>query len=98
MPQHAAQLPHPPSKIFQAQIFWHLTTFFESRKNLWHYYYRLARLASMPSYTRQTCPLCYPHYAAMGLYSRQPNTSSSIVTIFLLLGMPLETTRGIYQT
>jgi hypothetical protein len=97
-PQHPALLPHISLKLLQVQMFWHSTSLYGSRKRHWQCSYGPARMASMPSYTRHVCPLCCPHFAAVSLDTRQPNTSSSIAAIFQQPDRPLETTRGIYQT
>ncbi len=86
--QLKAVLTPPPLRLLKVQMFWHSTSFYESQKQPWQCSYGRARMASMPSFTRHACPLCCPHSAAVGLDSRQPNTSSSTASILQQPGTP----------
>jgi hypothetical protein len=97
-PQPKALPLQPPLRLLKAQLFWHSTSFYESQKGPWQCSYEPERMASMPSYIRHACHQSFPHYAAVGLATKQQNTSSSTAAIFQLQGMPLETTRAAYQT
>jgi hypothetical protein len=79
-------------------MFWHFTSFYESLKQPWQCSYKLGRMASMPSYTRHACHQSFPHFAAVGLATRQQNISLSAAAIFKLQGRLLETIRAAYQT
>ncbi len=95
-PQPKALLLQPPLRLLQGQMFWHSTSFYESRKRPWQCGYEPERMASMPSYIRHACHQSFPHYAAVGLATKQQNTSSSTAAVFQLQGTPSETTRAAY--
>jgi hypothetical protein len=85
-------------RLFQVQMFWLFTSIYEGQKRPWQCSYKLGRMATLPFYNRNTCQQSFPHFAAVGLATRQQNTSSSTAAIFQLQGMPLETIRVAYQT
>jgi hypothetical protein len=74
------------AKFLQVQMFWHSTSFYKHHKGPWQCSYKPRRTASMTFYNWHACPLSFPHFAAVGLATRQKNTSSSTAAIFWLQG------------
>jgi hypothetical protein len=79
-------------------MFWHYTSFYKSLKQPWQCSYKPGRTASMPSYPWHAWCQFLPHFAAVGLVTKQQNTSSSIAAIFQLQGKLSEMIRAAYQT